>query len=325
MTMEQTPFMLGRVDIRAAGPRCKMLLGDLDGDGRMEMLLVQPDDRQDVRYLPHQVQCLTAFDLDGRQLWQLGKPSETAGGPGSDYPAQIYDLDGDGRLEVICVMDGRLLVLEGATGRVRRTAELPDPHAHDCIIVANLTGGSRARDLILKDRYHRLWALDSEFRLLWSHEGNLGHYPWCHDLDGDGRDEVMAGYELLDANGQVRWSCTDLEDHADCVWVGDVNGDGHKELVIGGSVTVMYDSGGRELWRYTGSIESQHVALGRFREDLPGLQVAGLDRMVREDTGIRQKGKDALFLLDAGGRELWKEDRTTAGSYGKRTGRRPGG
>ncbi|MCG7213879.1 hypothetical protein [Paenibacillus mucilaginosus] len=313
MTNPTTPHLIAKLDIRAAGPRCRMLLGDLDGDGRMELLLVQPDDRQDVRYLPHQVQCLTAYDLDGRLLWQAGKPSEMAGGPGSDYPAQIYDLDGDGRLEVVCVMDGRLQVLEGATGRVKRTAELPDPQAHDCIIIANLTGGPRARDLILKDRYHRLWALDSELRLLWTFEGNPGHYPWCHDLDGDGLDEVMAGYDLLDARGQVRWSCLDLDDHADCIWVGDVNGDGHKELVIGGSVTVMYDREGRELWRYTGSIESQHVALGRFCPDLPGLQVAGLDRMVREDTGKRQKGKDALFLLDAEGNEVWKEDRTTDG------------
>ncbi|WP_426447374.1 hypothetical protein ACP26L_25025 [Paenibacillus sp. S-38] len=307
------PHLIAKLDIRAAGPRCRMLLGDLDGDGRMELLLVQPDDRQDVRYLPHQVQCLTAFDLDGRLLWQAGKPSEQAGGPGSDYPAQVYDLDGDGKLEVICVMDGRLQVLEGATGRVKRSAELPDPHAHDCIIVANLTGGPRARDIILKDRYHRLWALDPELRLLWTFEGNPGHYPWCHDLDGDGFDEVMAGYDLLDARGQVRWSCRDLEDHADCIWVGDVNGDGHKELVIGGSVTVMYDREGQELWRYSSSIESQHVALGRFRRDLPGLQVAGLDRMVREDTGKLQKGKDALFLLDAEGNEVWKEDRKTNG------------
>ena len=50
-------------------------------------------------------------------------------------------------------------------------------------------------------------------------------------------------------------------------------------------VTVMYDRYGKELWRYEGSIESQHIALGRFRSDLPGMQIAGLDRLVRETTG----------------------------------------
>ncbi|WP_339257371.1 FG-GAP-like repeat-containing protein [Paenibacillus sp. FSL P2-0136] len=290
-----------------------MLLGDLDGDGRAELLLVQPDNRQDVRYIPHQVQCLTAYNLDGRLLWQTGKPDSNAGSQGSDYPAQIADIDGDGALEVLCVMKDQLHILEGATGKVKAVHPLPAKEAHDCIIIANLSGGSYPSDIILKDRYHQLWALDRDFRLLWTHQGNVGHYPWVYDLDGDGRDEVMAGYDLLDADGNKLWSCHDLDDHADCLWVGDVNGDGLPELVIGGSVTVMYDRNGHELWRYEGSVESQHLALGRFRPDLPGLQIAGLDRMVREDDGKGLRGKDAMFLLDCSGRELWKEERTTDG------------
>lgn len=310
---ETNVYHLGDLDIRAAGPRCKMRLGDLNGDGRMEMLLVQPDNRRDVRYIPHQVQCLTAFDLHGNVLWQTGTPDPEAGGPGSDYPAQIADIDGDGRLEVLCVMNGRFHILDGATGHAKTSYELPHPEAHDCIIVANLTGGPYPSDIILKDRYRRMWALDRHFRLLWTHEGNPGHFPWVYDFDGDGSDEVMAGYDMLDHDGKLLWSCKDLDDHADCIWVGDVNGDGVPELVIGGSVTVMYSPDGRELWRYSGSVESQHVALGKFRADLPGLQVAGLDRVVRGDGRSGRKGKNALFLLDAEGNELWKEDRTTDG------------
>ncbi|MFX3635733.1 MAG: hypothetical protein ACE3L7_13580 [Candidatus Pristimantibacillus sp.] len=306
-------FRLGEVDISAAGPRCKMLLGDLNGDGAVELLLVQPDNRQDVRYIPHQVQCLTAFDVQGNLLWQTGTPDPGAGSQGSDYPAQIYDIDGDGKLEVLCVMNDRFLIIDGETGQLKSSHELPDPHAHDCIIIANLSGGDYASDIILKDRYHKMWALDRNFNLLWTHEGNPGHFPWVYDLDGDGKDEVMAGYDLLDSKGRLQWSCKDLEDHADCIWVGDVNGDGEPELVIGGSVTVMYDRQGNELWRYEGSIESQHIALGKFRPELPGLQIAGLDRMVREDDGKGLKGKDALFLLDSEGKELWKEERKTDG------------
>ncbi|MDQ0112735.1 rhamnogalacturonan lyase family protein [Paenibacillus harenae] len=306
-------LLLGEIDIRAAGPRCKLLVGDLNGDGQMELLLVQPDNRQDVRYIPHQVQCLTAYDLRGKLLWQIGKPDPGAGSQGSDYPCQIYDLDGDGKLEVLCVMEDRFQVLDGATGECKEGYPLPDPHAHDCIVIANLSGGDRASDILLKDRYHKVWALNRDFELLWTHEGNPGHYPWAHDLDGDGKDEVMAGYDLLDSEGRLLWSCSDLEDHADCIWVGDVNGDGEPELVIGGSVTVMYDRGGNELWRHQDSVESQHIALGKFRSDLPGLQIAGLDRIAREDDGLERKGKDALFLLDAEGRQLWKEDRKTDG------------
>jgi outer membrane protein assembly factor BamB len=304
---------LGEIDISAAGPRCKLLIGDLNGDGKMELLLVQPDNRQDVRYIPHQVQCLTAFDLEGRMLWQRGTPNPGAGSQGSDYPAQIYDIDGDGKLEVLCVMDDQFHIVDGATGEKKETYPLPHPHAHDCIIIANLSGGDRATDIILKDRYHKMWALNQKFQLLWTHEGNPGHFPWVYDLNGDGKDEVMAGYDLLDSQGRLLWSCKDLDDHADCIWVGDVNGDGLPELVIGGSVTVMYDLDGKELWRHEGSVESQHIALGRFRSDMPGMQIAGLDRLVREDDGKGLKGKDALFLLDSEGREVWKEDRKTDG------------
>ncbi|WP_233532100.1 hypothetical protein [Paenibacillus alkalitolerans] len=292
-----------------------MLLGDIDGDGRMEIVMVQPDGGIDDRYVPHQVQCLTAFDLDGNMLWQQGTPDPNAGKPGSDYPAQIYDIDGDGFNEVLCVMNKKFLILDGRTGQVKRAFDLPGPEAHDCIIIANLSGGPHAQDIILKDRYKNLWALDRDFRLLWTFEGNPGHFPWAFDYDGDGRDEVMAGYDMLDHDGTKLWSCEDLDDHADCIWVGDVDGDASNgdEIVIGGSVTVMYDRYGKELWRYDGSIESQHVALGKFRDDLPGLQIAGLDRIVRGDTGGSESGKDGMFLLDCSGKEVWKEDRKTKG------------
>jgi hypothetical protein len=305
------PVHIGDVDIRAAGDRCKMLLGDINRDGRMEFVMIQADGGIDDRYVPHQVQCVTAFDLEGNMLWQTGTPDPHAGGPGADYPAQMYDIDGDGFLEVVCVMDKQFTILNGQTGKVKKTYALPDPEAHDCIVIANLTGQSFPQDILLKDRYHRLWAMDKDLNVLWTHEGNIGHFPWVYDFDEDGKDEVMAGYDFLDHDGSLQWSCRDLDDHADCIFVGDVNGDGNPELVIGGSCTVMYDRHGRELWRNDDTVESQHIALGKFRADLPGLQVAGLDRIIRG--GRNKTGKDGMFLLDAEGKLVWLEDRKTPG------------
>ncbi len=300
-------------DISAAGGG-KGLLGDLDGDGRMEIVFVQADSGIDDRYVPHQITCVTVYRIDGTMLWQTGKAMDEPGNFGSDFPAQICDFDGDGNLEVICVMDKKFCVLDGMTGACKRQYELPAKEAHDCIILADLTGRGARRDVILKDRYRNLWALDNEFHLLFTHSGNLGHFPWAADVNQDGFDEVMAGYDLLDHTGRLLWSCKDLEDHADCLWTGDVNGDGKTEIVVGGSVTCLYDAEGRELWRYDGSIESQHVALGKFCPELPGLQIAGLDRIQRGD-GYRGEwgGKDGMFLLDCEGNELWKEDRKTKG------------
>lgn len=309
----KTVFEISSFDISAAGGG-KGLLGDIDGDGRMEAVFVQADSGIDDRYVPHQITCVTAFRLDGTLLWQVGKTMEEPGDFGSDFPAQICDFDGDGNLEVVCVMEKKFCVLNGRTGECKKKYDLPSNQAHDCIILADLTGRGARRDVILKDRYRNMWALDNEFHLLWTHKGNLGHFPWASDVNGDGLDEVMAGYDLLDHNGQLLWSCRDLEDHADCLWVGDVNGDGRPEIAVGGSVTCLYDTKGNELWRYEGSIESQHIALGKFCPELPGLQVAGLDRIRRGDGYKGQwDGLDGIFLLDCEGKELWKEDRKTKG------------
>lgn len=308
------PIQIGTIDYSAAGDNCKLLVGDINGDGRMEVILMQPNGGIDDRYEPHQITCVTAFDLNGNLLWQKGKPVEEPGKFGSDFPAQVYDIDGDGNLEVLCIMDKTYFIIDGRTGNVKKQFPLPSDMAHDCIIIANLTGHEIAREVILKDRYEHLWAMDENFNVLWSHKGNVGHFPWTYDVNGDGYDEIMAGYDLLDCKGNVLWSCKDLEDHADCLWVGDVNGDGALEIAVGGSVTCLYDINGNELWRYDGSVESQHIALGKFCEDQPGLQMAGLDRIIRGDGYKGQwDGKDGMFMLDCDGKEVWKETRKTKG------------
>jgi len=305
---EQEPVLVGQVDIRAAGRGTRMLLGDLDGDGRVEMLLKQPDGGIDDRYVPHEIQCMTVFDLEGKRLWQVGDIDPEVKGSGSDMPAQIWDIDGDGQLEVLCVMGGQFLILDGKTGVIKKTYDLPDPDAHDCIVICNLTGGEFAQDIILKNRYRKMWAMDKDFNVLWTHEGNPGHFPWPYDIDGDGKDEVMAGYDLLDHDGTKLWSCQPLDDHADCIWVGNVDGMSEPGIVIGGSVTVLYDFEGHEVWRYPDSKESQHIAMGKFKRDSDDILIAGLDRIERGRGGV-----DGMFILSSQGEEVWKENRTSRG------------
>lgn len=303
------PVEIGRFDPATAGRGCRMTLGDLNGDGRIEVVAFQPNGGIDDRYVPHEARCVTAFDLAGNVLWQHGTPDPEVRGSGADIPVQVHDIDGDGRLEVLCVSGGAFRILDGATGEERESRPLPDPDAHDCIIACDLAGAGRATDVLLKDRYKRMWAMDANWNVLWTHAGNLGHYPWPHDFDGDGRDEILAGYDLLDPDGRVRSSCQPLEDHADCAIVGRVLPDEPgDQVVIGGSVTVLYSGDGRELWRYEGSKESQHVALGRFRPETDDVCVAGLDRIERGRNGI-----DGIFVLSSSGEALWKEDRQVRG------------
>lgn len=312
--------LIGEINTERAGKNAKVLLGDIDGDGRMELVMVQANGGIDDRYEPHQVQCITAFDLDGNMLWQVGTPSDNPGEFGSDFPAQVIDIDGDGNLEVLCIMNKKFYILEGNTGAIKKEYELPDNEAHDCIIVANLSGSEYPQEIILKNRYTRMWVMDKDFNLLWEHEGNLGHYPWIYDINGDGKDEIMAGYDMLDGEGNVLWSCENLIDHADAITIGDLFYDSARgvEIVIGGSgsSTVMYDWHGKEILRYEGAKEAQHIAVGKFRDDVEGIQIAGLDRIERGDTGEVfqvETGRDGIFIIDNQGREIIKEDRKTKG------------
>ena len=71
----------------------------------------------------------------------------------------------------------------------------------DSLYFCDFRGQGRAGDIVLKDRYNSLWALDGNLELLWQAQCNTGHYPFAYDVDGDGKDELAIGYSLFDHDG----------------------------------------------------------------------------------------------------------------------------
>lgn len=268
------PMKLFRtIDLKNFGTGRQIRFGHLRSPKEWNIVLAQCQKRvfQDAYAM---ISCLTAIDLEGNVLWQWGEPSERpeAGLLSADLPVQVYDLNGDGRDEVIFARDFELLVLDGATGRVLNrafTPRTPEPAAEllgipydkyafdrlnpDCIRICNVSGNKRPSDILIKDRYSRIYVLDSEFRLLWKYhdDKNTGHFPYPHDFNGDGRDEIFCGYNMLSADGEKLWTLPLHEDHTDEIVIGKFRGDGKGYLALasGSDGFVIADLQGRIVAR----------------------------------------------------------------------------
>ncbi len=257
-----------------------VVAGDLDGRPPVELVAAQNFNRGD----NHFTSAVVAQRLDGSVLWRWGDPRVGRRELHHDVACQIHDLDNDGRKEVVLAADRELIVLDGATGRLRRRFPIPE-HASDCVVFADLTGKGWRSDILVKTRYTRIWAYTAEGRLLWTVELPGGyrtaHQPLPVDLDGDKREEILAGYAAVNPDGRVRWvfeaeAGKRNEGHADC-WrvVRPAERPEDWRLVLtmcGGQALVLADGLGRPLWRQTGQ-HFESVDVGEVRPDLPGLEL----------------------------------------------------
>ena len=313
------PLLWKKFSTSGFGAGRNVRFGDLDGDGRLDMLIAQniPRVRGDAF---DQISCLTAVDLEGKVLWQSGRPDPRNALLTNDTPFQIHDLDGDGHNEVVVVRDFRLQILDGRTGRIKQWIWMPrvplsdkerpyELEDGDSLTFLNLTHKEGRRDILVKDRYHNFWTFDSQLKFLWAGEGQTGHYPYPFDVDDDGYDEVLIGYSLWNHTGQRLWSHdSELRDHADGVAMGNFGGDPNAEprAYASGSDEgfLIFDRRGTIL-KHVRIGHSQSPAIGKFRTDLPGLQYITVNFW---------KNPGIITLFDDDGNMLGQEEPIHTGS-----------
>ena len=240
----------------------KVAAGDLDGDGRYELVIQHPDFNTDPYQAPGywkrstDTYKLEAYSLDGRFLWRhdMGWSIEA----GTWYaPYVVYDVDGDGRAEVYCkggegdprepeghVKTGPewLYKLDGQTGElvkqipwIPRLPEIGDYNyfCRNMLAVAYLDG-KRPHLLMQRGTYRAIVieAYDPDLNLVWrwnSHDekerydSQGAHTIRVADVDSDGCDEIIVGSCLVDHDGKAMWTLG--IGHPDTCYVGKIDPD----------------------------------------------------------------------------------------------------
>lgn len=279
-----------------------VVTGDVDGDGEVDIVSCKNVNKNDVHYTSTAV----AQRLDGSVIWRWGDPSIGRKQWSHDVACQVYDWDGDGQNEVILCTQGALVVLDGRRGNELRRLPIAND-ATDCLVFVNLSGNKRATDVLVKNRYHQIWAYDQAGKLLWTVRDPGGyrtaHQPRPIDLDHDGRDEIMAGYAMLNADGSKRWTlrskAVDLRrGHLDCMRVlesGKTPRDFRLVVTCCGANNLACVGGdGHVYWERSGH-HFESIQVGHPFADVTGKQIL-------VDIDHRPRGESPLQVFDDQGR-----------------------
>jgi len=303
-------------------------VGDLDGDGKYEVILKwQPSlTRNPPQKGMTGLQLIDAYKLDGTLLWRinLGKNIRS----GAAYTQfLVYDLDGDGRAEMICktadgTIDGEGNVIGDGT-KDWRTLN-PDSPTYGKIVDGpeyltvfdGLTGKALATENYIPDRY----PLDG-----WGGIGGNGN----NDSTGGRSDRFSAAIAYLDGihpsalfvrgwYGRTAVAAWDYRDgkltnrwlfdskNADNpysgqgnhqVSVADVDQDGKDELCVG-SMTV--DDDGKGLYT-TGLRHGDALSISEMDPDHPGLEVFGIHENEGKTVALQTPG---VAMFDAKNGEI---------------------
>ncbi len=270
---------------------CRLTVGDMTGDGRMDYLFFDG------------VRTIKAFDHEGNLLWEKFNPDDPGVlQPYHSYSLQIYDIDLDGKGEALIywIIDGdySLAILDGTTGKVEVSIPITfgpftqgEYYVKHSIAIANVRGLAVPQD-ILAWQVHTMELFvfaykDNQLEPLWhwktDHQNySSGRWAYPYDIDDDGKDEVIAGIDVLDENGIRLWKLPGIANHPDAIVCGDIHPDNPgKEIVAiedgsqgNNEGLYMYTINGDIIWeKHDLTSEGQEVCLGNFRSDIPGLEM----------------------------------------------------
>ena len=234
--------------------------------------------------------CLTCFDIDGNILWQKGKACNDFDHTmiSCDLPFQVTDFNNDNKLEVIYSMDFKIYVVDLLTGKVLKEGLPPiiyndplvlnEPFYYlnlDGLRVADFRGQGYQGDLVVKDRYQNVYALDDNFKIMWRyHHKNTGHFPFIYDINNDGYDEMLVGYDLVSHDGKILWSLPYNSDHTDEIIYGPLTDDDKRYFILAsGNEGMNIATIDGKIYKHNEIGHAQRISLAKYNDNIEGYQI----------------------------------------------------
>ena len=211
----------------SANSSAGVALGDLDGDGVVEIVTITTDYR------------ILAMHSDGSLVWVTDSFSADLSSYG--YPV-IGDMDGDGRAEVAA---GRVIV--SASGVLLGKGAYGMGGAYAIPVMADLDMDGLQEVIVGNAAYNR----DGSTKWV---NGNPDAWAAVADFDADGKGEVASVYYgsvyLADTDGTALWGPASIPGGGGGPpTVADFDGDGAPEIgVAGASAYTVFDTNGAVLW-----------------------------------------------------------------------------
>ena len=260
--------------------------------------------------------CLTAFSPEGEQVWQVDQPwrDKTPYWTHSAERAVTFaDVDGDGVEELLTLRRQHILVIKPATGEIVAEHRLPDENIE--IIVAGKTGHGERDWTIYAGVSNQGRAgksgnpgffYNSDFEIIQTRDYyGAGHAPEAIDLDGDGLDEWLIGYEYINPDLSVRWrfdvspyfAHDDAEMHVDAMDHGRFEDGGPALIAYAASdVQFVVDERGELVWQKRRT-HPQQCWFGRFLpERKDECQLFVLNK--RAELDLFDKDGDVIWSVD---------------------------
>lgn len=295
VSVDPKPYLSIKLDPIAGHHAGDCSVADLDGDGQYEIIVKWEANNGQDNSRPGKTDSvfLDAYKLNGTKLWRidLGKNIRA----GAHYTQfMVYDLDGDGRAEVVCktadgTVDGKGKVIGDATKDWRNEGGhiLAGPEFLTCF--SGPTGEAISTIPYVPSRHPtKRDPSPEEYKAIWGDNyGNRGERYLAAVAYLDGRKPsvvmcrgyytrtVLAAFDLVDGKLKQRWvfDSKDMDDK----WshqgnhnlsVADVDGDGKDEIMYG---AMCIDDNGKGLYT-TGMGHGDAAHLSDMDPSRPGLE-----------------------------------------------------